>query len=142
MTTFESGSAVTSGYYLNATTWRLEPVARDLARLPDGPGRWVRIPTAAALALAPVLGATFLMFLPVVGFAMTLQALASPVVKIFHSSAAGLAATVSPGWQPGEAHFTGKRAEGAGVGVLPAGDPLDALAAEIERRRSLRRSGT
>ena len=138
-TTYESGSAVLSGYYLNATAWHIEPVERDGEKLPAGRGRWTRIPTAAALALVPVLGATFLIFLPLIGFLVTLQALAAPVVNLFHASATDLAATLSPGWQPGEAHFTGKRPENAGVeekGPTAAGDSLDEIATEIEKRRN------
>ena len=50
-TTYESGSAVLSGYYLNPTSWHVEPVARDGERLPSGRGRWMRIPTAAGDSL-------------------------------------------------------------------------------------------
>jgi hypothetical protein len=137
-TTYESGSAVLSGYYLNAARWHVEPVANDGDRLPAGRGSWMRVPTAAALLLVPILGAAFLIFLPLIGFLVALQALAAPVVNAFRGSATDLAATLSTGWQPGEAHFTGKRPEGAGVeekGPLASGDALDALAAEIERRR-------
>jgi hypothetical protein len=137
-TTYESGSAVLSGYYFNAAQWHIEPIAADGARLPAGRGSWMRVPTAAALLLVPVLGATFLIFLPLIGFLVTLQALASPMLKSFHRSATDLAATMSPGWQPGEAHFTGKPSANAGVeekGPSAGGDALDALAAEIERRR-------
>ena len=59
-------------------------------------------------------------------------------MRAFRSSAQDLAATVSPGWQPGEAHFTGTRAEEAGAGAQePAArdEALDALEREIERRR-------
>jgi hypothetical protein len=137
-TTYESGSAVLSGYYFNAAAWHMEPVASDGGRLPAGVGRWMRVPTAAALAIVPLLGATFLVFLPLIGFLVTLQAIAARVVKLFESSATDLAATLSTGWQPGEAHFTGKRSESAGVeekGPTASGDALDALAAEIERKR-------
>ena len=143
-TTYESGSAVTSGYYLNTSSWHVEPVAGDGARLPAGRGGWMRIPTAAALLLVPVLGATFLIFLPLIGFLVVLQALATPLVKAFHTSATDLAATMSGAWQPGEAHFTGKRPENAGVeekGPTASGDALDALdalAAQIERKRGNR----
>ncbi len=136
-TTYESGSTVRSGYYLNAASWRIEPVANDGDRLPGGRGRWMRIPTAAALALVPLLGATFLVFLPFIGFVMMARALARPLVEVFHGSTTGLAATMSPGWLPGEAHFTGKRPENAGVEEKgpTSGDTFAALAREIERRR-------
>ncbi len=138
-TTYESGSAVLNGYYLNPSSWSVTPVAHDGDRLPSGRGRWLRIPTAAALALVPVLGAAFLVFLPLIGFLVTLDAIASLVVNAVHGSATELAATVSPGWLPGEAHFTGKSPENAGVeekGPIAAGDALEALAREIARRRN------
>jgi hypothetical protein len=137
-TTFPSGTAVQSGYYFNASRWHIEPVATDGDRLPAGRGSWLKVPTAAALLLVPILGATFLMFLPLIGFILVAQALSAPVVRMFGAQATGLAATVSPGWQPGEAHFTGRRSENAGVeekGPSTGGDALDALAAEIERKR-------
>lgn len=140
-TTYESGTAVLNGYYLNASRWSIAPVAHDGERLPSGAGRWLRVPTAAALALVPVLGAAFLIFLPLIGFFVTLHAIASVVVHAVHASATELAATVSPGWLPGEAHFTGKRAEHAGVeekGPTATGDALEALAREIARRRNAR----
>ncbi len=136
--TYQSGSAVRSGYYFNAARWHVEPVANDGGKLPEVPGSWIKVPTAVALLLVPILGATFLMFLPLVGFIMLFRAIGESVVGVFRTSAADLAATMSPGWQPGEAHFTGKRPEHAGVeekGPTHRGDALDALAAEIERRR-------
>jgi hypothetical protein len=141
-TTYESGSAVLSGYYFNPAGWHVEPIANDGDRLPATlSGSWMRVPTAAALLLVPMLGAGFLIFLPLIGFLVTLQAAAAPVVRMFRSSATELAATVTPGWQPGEAHFTGKASENAGVeekGPSASRDALDALAEEIERRRNLR----
>jgi hypothetical protein len=141
-TTYESGSAVLSGYYFNPAGWHVEPIANDGDRLPaSARGSWLRVPTAAALLLVPVLGAAFLVFLPLIGFLVTLQALAAPVVRTFRRSATELAGTLTPGWQPGEAHFTGKASEHAGVeekGPSSPRDALEALAAEIQRRRSLR----
>jgi len=54
------------------------------------------------------------------------------VAGLFHRSAQDLAATVTPGWAPGAAHFTGKSAEEGRAG---ANDRLDRLAKEIEERR-------
>lgn len=131
-----TSGAVRSGYYLNPASWHIEPVAAEGGRLPAG--RWIRIPTAAALALVPILGGLFLVFLPFIGIVLTLRALASEMVKALHGPATELAATMSPGWRPGEAHFTGKRPENAGVeekGPTPEGERLEAVAREIERRR-------
>lgn len=139
MTTYQSGSAVRSGYYFNAARWHVEPIANDGDKLPESAGSWMKVPTIAALALVPILGATFLMFLPLIGFIMLFRAIGASFIRVFSASATDLAATMSPGWQPGEAHFTGKSPEHAGVeekGPTPRGDALDALAAEIERKRS------
>ncbi len=138
-TTYESGCAVLSGYYLDAASWHVAPVAHDGDRLPAGRGRWMRVPTALAVTLAPVLGAAFVVFLPVIGIVVTLHAIASMVAGVFHRSATDLAATVTPGWHPGEAHFTGRPHANARVERwLPtrSGDALDALEEEIRRRRN------
>jgi hypothetical protein len=137
MTTFESGAAVQGGYYFNPIRWHVAPVAKDGEKLPAGAGHWWKVPTLVALALVPLLGATFLMALPVIGFVVFAQALAVPVLRTFRSSATDLAATVSPGWQPGEAHLTGKE-QGAAEGTQPpasADAKLDALEREIAAKR-------
>jgi hypothetical protein len=139
MTTFESGAAVQGGYYFNPIRWHVAPVARDGEQLPAGGGTWWKVPTVVALAVVPLLGATFLMALPVIGFAVLLQALAAPVLRSVRAGATGLAATVSPGWQPGEAHLTGRDARAAERGPSATDLRLDALEREIaERRRAAR----
>lgn len=67
---FHGGAAVPAGYYLDAARWAVTPIARDGDRLPPGPGEWRRVPMPVALALVPILGVTFLMFMPVAGFAV------------------------------------------------------------------------
>ena len=137
-TTYESGSTVRSGYYLDAASWHLAPIANDGDRLPAGRGRWMRVPTPLAVALAPVLGAAFVVFLPVIGILVTLQAMASAMASSFHRSATDSAATVTPGWQTGEAHFTGRHGGGrGGASGFERPDALDLLEAEIRRRRNL-----
>jgi hypothetical protein len=138
-TLIESGSAVQSGYYFNPVRWHVTPVEKDGGRLPEGKGGWMKVNTAVALVLVPLLGATFLMFLPLIGFVLFLQAMALPVVRLFKGGAEQLASTMSPGWQPGEAHFTGKSPESAGSeekGTTPQDARLDALQNEIEEKRN------
>jgi hypothetical protein len=135
--TFESGAAVKSGYYLDAAGWAVHPVAHDGDRLPAGRGAWRRIPTFAAIVLTPVLGLVFLMFLPVIGFLLAIQAAVLPLIRLFRASAIDLAATVGPGWAPGEAHLTGKRGEeAAGEGAPEASGRLGELEKEIEEKRN------
>ena len=140
--TYGGGTAVQSGYYLELSRWHIEPIERDGGRLPEG--SWRRVNTVAALALAPILGGLFLVFLPFIGFALAVHAAAMPVVRLFKTSAGDLASTMTPGWQPGEAHFTGKRTEEASVDAQgPPAMPtrLEQLEREIEeKRRSVRRA--
>jgi hypothetical protein len=136
-TTHESGSKVPGGYYLDAASWHVAPVAEG-ERLPAGAGRWLRIPTPLAVALAPILGAAFVVLLPFIGIFVTLEAIASVMAGVFHRSATDLAATVSPGWHHGEAHFAGRRGSPSADQLSPTReDVLDALEAEIRRRRNL-----
>ncbi len=80
---FHGGSAVPGGYYLNASRWAVAPVARDGDRLPAGPGEWRRIPMVVALALVPVLGVTFVIFMPVAGFVVLIQHLVGKLRRLF-----------------------------------------------------------
>ena len=139
MARYESGMQVGGGYYWNASNWEVEVVPSEGGQLKGGTtARYVKVPFAALFVIVPLLGATFLMFLPLIGFILLAQAAAQPLVRIFRAQAQELAATVTPGWQPGEAHFTGKPAEQTGVeekGPTARGDALDTLAAEIEQKR-------
>jgi hypothetical protein len=133
MTTYESGAAVSSGYYLNAKRWEVVPVAKDGEKLPAGPGSWMKVNVVVALALVPILGATFLMSLPVIGFAVFFRAIAGKAVAVFSRGAGELAATVTPGWAAGEAHLAGK--PGDEHAEAKASKELDALAEEIAARK-------
>jgi hypothetical protein len=146
MTKREAGSTAKAGYWFNTSSWEVHPVPADGERLPGEAGQqWLAIPTVAALLLAPVLGLTFLMFLPFIGFYLTIEAAIRPLLRVFQHQASELAATMSPGWQPGEAHLTGKRTEeghpveGQGPpSAKPEGeeDSFEKLAREIEAKRN------
>ncbi len=137
MTTFNGGSAVKGGYYLSKSNWEIFPVEHDGQRLPGKAAEhYVQVPTAAVFLLMPVLGGLMVVFLPFIGLFMTAQAAVSPIVGMFRRSAQDLAATVTPGWQPGEAHFTGKRSEEKAAEEAPSKEAkLEELAREIEAKR-------
>jgi len=137
MTRHESNAAVTSGYYFNPTTTSVTLVSRDGACLPDGKGAWLAVPALLALALTPVLGALFLMYLPVVGFIMCADAAGRNLAAAFSGGAGELAVAVASGWVPGEAHLSGKasRRSDEKLDVDPLDLRLAALEVEIERRR-------
>ena len=81
--------------------------------------------------MVPVLGALFLVFLPLIGFALFAWALFRKLTGGVRETAADLAATVSPGWTPGEAHLTGKPGERAAA----ASPELRELEDEVARKR-------
>ena len=65
------GNKVNGGFYLNRKTWDLVTVNGKKGLLPgEADERYLKVPTLAMLAAAPVLGATLVVFLPFVGFAL------------------------------------------------------------------------
>jgi hypothetical protein len=57
-------------------------------------------------------------------------------VNVFRKGAEDLAATVTPGWAPGEAHMTGKRPDEKPAEGAPAADArIEELAKDIEEKR-------
>lgn len=66
---------VTEGYYLNLGKWELVPMPSEGGILPGSPqDAYVRVSTPLALALTPVLGGLFVIFLPVIGFVLVAHA--------------------------------------------------------------------
>src|SRR5512137_2423691 len=124
MKTINGGSAVPGGYYLSKSNWEIFPIARDGEKLPGKPTEhYVKVPTATALMVMPVLGGLMVVFLPFIGLYLTAKAALRPVAGMFNRSAQDLAATVTPGWAPGAAHLTGKATESKGGEEAKAEDP-------------------
>jgi len=137
MKTTNGGSAVQGGYYLSKANWEIVPVQHDGERLPGGVAdHYVKLPLAAVFTVLPVLGGLMVVFLPFIGLALVAKQVARPLAGLFTRSAQDLAATVTPGWAPGAAHFTGQSSVRGREG---ANDRLDRLAREIaDRRRAAR----
>jgi hypothetical protein len=137
MKTINGGTAVKGGYYLSKSNWEVFPVANDGEKLPGAASEhYVHVPTAAALALLPVLGGLMVVFLPFIGIYLTAKAVARPVAGMFGRSAKDLGATITPGWAPGAAHLTGKATGEKGAEEARTEDPkLAELAREVEEKR-------
>ncbi len=141
MKTIRAGTRVESGHYLSLRTWSIQPVERAGSPLVGRAGeRFVASPAIAAVALAPMLGALFVVFLPVIGFWLTAVAASRPAKRLVNRIATAFAATVEPGWEPGLAHLTGKRGQVEVAVARVVEDPLDALERDIAALRSARRS--
>ncbi len=137
MKTVNGGSAVQGGYYLSKSNWEIFPIARDGQTLP-GPAseHYVKVPTAAAFTILPVLGGLMVVFLPFIGLYLTAKTAVGGVTGMFSRSAQDLAATVTPGWAPGAAHMTGKPTDEKAATGEKLDDPkLAELAKEVEEKR-------
>jgi hypothetical protein len=137
MKTINGGSAVQGGYYLSKSNWEIFPIEKDGQKLPGAASEhFVKLNTAAALMLMPVLGGLMVVFLPFIGLYLAAKAALSPVGNMFNRSAQDLAATVTPGWAPGAAHMTGKATDTkAAEGERVEDAKLAELAKEVAEKR-------
>ncbi|NTV81258.1 MAG: hypothetical protein HGA24_07535, partial [Candidatus Aminicenantes bacterium] len=90
-TTFAGNEAVPGGWYLNPLRLAIVAVPEGGGRLPDGAGSWRRVSALAAFALAPVLGALFVVALPIGVIAMLAAALAAPTLRLLRGTTGDLA---------------------------------------------------
>jgi len=79
-----TGEAVQAGFYFNTRTWELTLQRTNGDALPGGNGdRHLRVPALALLFLGPMMGFFFVIFLPAIGFALTIRELALRVKGLF-----------------------------------------------------------
>ncbi len=133
--TRNGGMQVKGGYYWNPRSWAVEVIPQEGGPLPGAENtRYVKVPFPLLFVIVPVMGALFLVFLPFIGFAMFAYAAGRKVGLFAKRGAEDLAATMSPGWQPGEAHFTGKPGEEKPAKGEPP-EAIEKLQKEIEEKR-------
>jgi hypothetical protein len=132
MKTLAAGSKVGPGYYLDIAEWSFAHV-REGGSLPTT-GRFIKTPILAVLAGAPILGLMMVMFLPFIGFALTLGLVAKRAGAALQQSFYGLAALVSPAMRPGEAYLAGKARDVADAQAKDAA--LNTLESEIAAKRA------
>lgn len=77
------GSKVPAGFYFNKNSWEIVTVSGKRGGVLPGDAKtdYFRVPALAMLAAAPVLGAAFVVFLPVIGFALLAGAAFKKSVK-------------------------------------------------------------
>jgi hypothetical protein len=109
---FTAGAIVKGGFYFNRDKLDLVAVSGKQGTLPGAEGqRYFRISALAVIALAPVLGGLFVVFMPFIGFALVLQHLGRLTVAGAKRAGRRLLFIVTPTWRPGEAYFAGKEGE-------------------------------
>jgi len=66
-----AGATVEGGFYLNRDAWDLIAINGKDGVLPGNQGqRYIKLPVWAVLAIAPAAGGLFVVFLPLIGFAL------------------------------------------------------------------------
>jgi len=110
MKELNGGTKVPGGFYFHKGNWEITVVQGEKGVLPgNDETTWVRIPTLAMLAGAPVMGGLFVVFLPFLGFAMLFNHLGKKAATGLRRAADEVGAAVGPDYQPGMATFAGKK---------------------------------
>ena len=137
MAHYTNGQQVGGGYYFNSRRWEVETIPDEGGALKGGD--YVKVPFPVLFVIVPTLGALFLMFMPMIGFALFGYAMTRKLAGAFTQGATELASTVQPGqFAAGNAYFTGKpeeRKEGAAAAETPE---LAGLEKEIAARKESR----
>ncbi len=136
MAKYTGGMQVAGGYYWNPAKWEVEVVAQEGGRLKGAAeAKYVKLPFPLLFVVVPLLGALFLMFLPLIGFALFGYAIVKKVTGGVKQGATELASTMAPGgFATGAAHFTGKPGEEK-KGEAPKNAEIEKLEKEIEARK-------
>ena len=107
---YVGGQTVKAGFYWNTKEWELETVSGKGGKLPGkADAAYVKIPAAAMLTLAPMMGAMYVMFLPFIGFALLAEHVGRMAVGAARKGAEDVAGALIPEVRPGEAYLTGKK---------------------------------
>ena len=79
---YQSGEQVGHGFYLGLNHLEQLTIGREGGQLPGGTGgTWLRIPWLAVLAIAPVVGFLFVIFMPGIGIALVLKVVAEAALR-------------------------------------------------------------
>ena len=138
MARYTGGMQVAGGYYWNPSRWEVEVVSNEGGKLKGAAeAKYVKLPFPLLFVVVPLLGALFLMFLPLIGFALFGYAIVKKVTGGVKQGATELASTMAPGgFATGEAHFTGKPGEEKKNGEAAKSPEIEKLEKEIEAKRS------
>lgn len=100
MRTYTGTQDVEPGIYVNFKRLRAESI-EEPGRLPGTDvDHYVRVPMVAMLALAPLFGLAYVIFLPFIGFAMVAWLAGSKVAQLGSTAAAASVRVLRPGWAP------------------------------------------
>ncbi len=108
----KGGTQVKTGFYWSPGAWEMAMIPAGGGTLPgSAEHEFLRVPTVLFLLLAPLMGACYVFFLPVVGFVLVANWGARKLGAMAKDAFMLIAVAVSPKWAPGEAYLAGRRRE-------------------------------
>ncbi len=130
MTTYTGTQNVEAGLYYSTRPFKLTTMDQN-GPLPGADDRvYHRVPMILMLALAPLLGLAFVIFLPFIGFAMVARIAGEKAVELGGQLATQGARVLQPAWAPARAFLTRAKAAKPDT-VAPTPDPW---AEDVERQ--------
>jgi hypothetical protein len=134
MTSYVGTQEVEPGLYINLRKFSVTSVERRGALPGTATDTYRRLPMLVMLAAAPVLGLVFVMFLPLLGFAMVAYLLGNKAVEITTGVVEQMGRVRRPGWAPALAFLSrSKPADSA-----PATAEPDAWTESVEKKLNQR----
>ena len=103
---YQGSERVESGIYLHSRNFNIESHV-EAGPLPGSESeRYYRIPPVALLIVGPVLGLVYAIFLPVVGFLMLGQLIATKATELALDATRASMRVLRPSWQPSMAFLS------------------------------------
>lgn len=100
MTTYTGNQDVDPGLYFNVKQFRVTSIERRGPLPGTEDDTYRRVPMLVMLAMAPLLGLAFVIFLPFIGFAMVLWLLGDKAAQLATGTATEAVRVLRPGWAP------------------------------------------
>ena len=111
MKRYHGGDQVKPGGYWSYTNGRYARVAAEGGTLPGAnETAYLRAPLPLVMVLSPVIGLSFVIFLPFIGLAMGLYLVARGLRVVVEQLVEGTLKVAAPNWAPGRAYFARRRA--------------------------------
>jgi len=134
MTSYVGTQEVEPGLYINLRKFSVTSVERRGALPGAATDTYRRLPMLVMLAAAPMLGLVFVIFLPLIGFAMVAYLLGNKAVELTTGVVEQMGRVRRPGWAPALAFLSrSKPADSA-----PATAEPDAWTESVEKKLNQR----
>jgi hypothetical protein len=109
MTTYKANQVVDPGLYFSVRPLGLKSIERTGPLPGNEPDVYRRVPMLLMLAMAPLLGLAFVIFLPFIGFAMVFRLAGEKAVEVGARAATEGVRVMRPAWAPALAFLSRSR---------------------------------